>query len=261
MTANLESSPGGQLSASVHLLTVSILRQLRSRHSLINLLLLGLAILAVIAWSIRRERSAADFIEHVFLTVYVSFLLPIYCLSYGSACIASDREERTLVYLLVTPLPRPLIFLAKSAASLILSLAWTMGGLGLLCVLAGTPGRTAMRVLWPGIFSSTLAYVALFLLLSVTFRRATIVALAYALFLEVLIGNLPGIAKRMAISFYTRCLVFEPASELGMELSGLNRPELFLPIAASTAESILYIVSGVLFLAGMLVFTFREYAR
>jgi ABC-type transport system involved in multi-copper enzyme maturation permease subunit len=193
--------------------------------------------------------------------VFVSFLLPIFALSYATAGIAADREEQTLVYLLVSPIPRPLIYFAKSSASLLLALAWTMGGMTLMCWLGGESGRAAWHVLWPGVMWSTIAYVALFLLFGVMFRRATIVALAYALFIETLIGNMPGIAQRLAISFYTRCLIFDAGSTFGVLPSGPGNSELFVAIPSATAQMVLYMFSGGLLLAGLVIFSWREYSR
>ena len=156
-----------QLSATWYLFVVSLRRLVRSRQTMVSLLLLGFAALAVAAWAMRRERTAAQFTEEVFLTLFTSLLVPIFCLSYGTAGIASDREERTLVYLLVAPLPRPLVFLAKAFASLVPALVWTMGSLALLCRLAGKPGLETWPAVWPSVLWSTVAYVALFLLFSV----------------------------------------------------------------------------------------------
>ena len=249
-----------QISATWHLFWVSLWRLMRSRQTMVSLLLLSFAALAVIAWSMRRGRSADQFLEQVFLTLFVSVLAPIFSLSYGTAGIASDREERTLVYLLVAPLPRWLVFVAKAAASLVPALLWTIGGLALLCRLAGKPGMETLRLVWPSMVAATFAYVALFLVFSVQFRRATLLALAYALFLEGLVGNLPGIAKRMTVGFYVRCIVFDASSDLGLRLDGPLRAELFLPIAGTTAQSALLIISGVLFLIGMTIFAVREYS-
>lgn len=250
----------GQLSASCHLFNLSLRRLFRSRQTIVCCLLLAMASIAVVAWTLRRERSPKEFIEEIFLAVYVSFLLPIFCLSQATSGIASDREERTLVYLLVTPLPRPLMFLAKGSASLLLALAWTLGGMTLICWLAGRPGMDAMRVLWPAIFWSTVAYVALFLLFSVTFRRATIIALTYAIFIETLIGNMPGIAKRLAVSFYTRCLIFDAGSVFGVSPSGPGNADLFIAIPGPTAQTILYLLCGGLLLASLSIFSRREYS-
>lgn len=250
---------GGRLSASWHLAVVSLRRLAWSRQTIVSIMLLTLAAVAVFAWSHRRERTPADFIEDILLTVYMSFLLPMFCLSFASAGISTDREEQTLVYLLTTPLPRLWVFLAKSGAASAISLIWTIGSLGLLCRLAGKPGGEAFSAVWPAIFASTLAYVALFQLFSVIFRRATIVALGYALFLETLVGNMPGIVKRLTISFYARCLVFDAAADLGIGPTGPFNPLLFQPLPAATAEWMLYAASGALLLTGLLVFTTREY--
>ncbi|MFO0868396.1 MAG: hypothetical protein U0935_05560 [Pirellulales bacterium] len=250
----------GMISATWHLFLVSFLRLIRSRQTMVSLLLLGFAALAVVAWALRRERTPAQFTEEVFLTLFSSLLVPIFCLSFGTAGIASDREEQTLVYLLVAPLPRPCVFLAKALASLVPALLWTVGSLALLCRLAGRPGAEAWGALWPSVVWSTVAYVSLFLLFSVLFRRATLLALAYSLFLETLVGNLPGIAKRMAVSFYLKCLVFESSESFGLRLQGLFQPELFLPVSGSTAQLVLLALSGLFFLVAMIIFSVREYA-
>ncbi len=250
----------GTLRATWHLFVVSLLRLVRSRQTAVSLLLLAFAALAVIAWSIRRERTPAQFTEEIFLTLYTSLLVPIFCLCYGTVGVASDREEQTLVYLLVSPLPRPFVYLAKTAAAFVPSLAWTLGSLALLCWLGGAAGRKVWPVVWPASLFASLAFVSLFSVFSVLFRRATVLALTYALFLEALVGNLPGIAKRMAISFYMRCLVFDSAEQFQLSLRGLFQPEVFLPIPGSTAQNVLLIASASLLLFGLVVFCLREYA-
>jgi ABC-type transport system involved in multi-copper enzyme maturation permease subunit len=250
---------GGKFSASWHLAAISLRRLAWSRQTVISILLLSLAAVAVFAWSHRRDRTPADFIEDILVTVYMSFLLPMFCLSFASAGVSTDREEQTLVYLLTTPLPRPWILLAKLIAALVMSLAWTIGSLAVLCYLAGKPGVAAFSAVWPAIFAATLAYVALFQLFSVVFRRATIVSLGYALFLETLVGNMPGIVKRLTISFYARCLFFEAAADLGIGPTGPFNPLLFQPLPAATAQLVIYTGSGALLLAGLVIFTTREY--
>lgn len=250
---------GGRLSGSWHLAWVSLRRLVLSRQTIICGLLLTLAGLAVFAWSYRHERKPAEFIEDVLLTVYVSFLLPMFCLSFASAGVAGDREEQTLVYLLTTPLPRPWIFAAKVGAALAISLGWTIGSLAFLCYLAGKPGMESFHTVWRSVVASTVAYVALFQLFSVVFRRATIVALGYSLFLETLVGNMPGIVKRLTICFYTRCMIFESSAELGIGPTGQFNTLLFQPIPGGSAEAWLYTASALLLFAGLWVFSTREY--
>ena len=234
-------------------------------------MLLGFAVLATLAWSLRRDRIGQRFpepgefteqkklIEQILIPIYVSFLLPVFCLCFGTASIAGDRDERTLAYLLVSPLPRPLIYTAKYCSALLLVLLWTLGGLAVLCSVAGEPGRDAFSALWSAVLLSSLAYVGLFHLFSVFFRRATIVALAYALFLETFMGNMPGIAKRLAVSFFTECLIFDEGSRFGFGPSGHHDAALYLPVSAGTAQTVLCLMAGSTFLLGVLLFARREY--
>lgn len=250
----------GEITAALSLFGVAVRRLMRSRQTAVSLVLLGFACVAVLSWAHRRDRSPSDFIEQVFLTLFSTLLLPVFCLSYGTAGIASDREERTLVYLLVSPLPRWLVFVSKALASMAPAVAWSLGGLATMCWLAGDSGRTAWPVLWPGILATAIAYSALFLLFSVLFQRATLLALAYALFLETLVGNLPGIAKRLTISFYSRCQLFAAADKLDLKLRGLLDPEIFLPVSGPVAELALGLMSAGLLAMGLVIFCRREYA-
>jgi len=227
---------------------------------MISLLLLCFASLAVVAWSLHRDRTVGAFTEQILLPLYVSFLLPIFCLCYAAASIAGDREDQTLAYLLVTPLPRPAVYTAKYATAMLLTSVWTLGTMAILCRLAGPAGRSAFRLFWPAVLWSTLAYVGLFHLFSAAFRRATIVALTYSLFLETFLGNMPGMVKRVAVSFYTQCLIYDAAAPLGLGPAGSHNPGLFLPVTGRTAWLVLCVLAGGLFLAGMWLFCRREYA-
>jgi ABC-type transport system involved in multi-copper enzyme maturation permease subunit len=243
----------------MYLAGISTVRLLTSRQSVISLMLLAFAMLVAIAWSLRGERDVLEFTEELLLPVYITFLLPIFCLCYGVGGISSDREERTLVYLLVTPVPRPLVHLAKFVASMVLALAWSLGGMALLCIAAGAPGWGSFQLFWPATLWATIAYVALFHLLSVLFQRATIIAIAYALFLEAVVGNMPGIVKRVAITYYTRCMIFDAGAPLGMGPAGRHNPDLYLPISGQAAWIVLFVLAGAFFLIGTWAFSRREY--
>jgi ABC-type transport system involved in multi-copper enzyme maturation permease subunit len=244
----------------VVLALVSFRRLLRSRQSVVCALLLAAAGLASAAWSLRHGPGFQEFVSEVVLPVYVSFLLPMFCLCCATPSVAADREEKNLVYLLATPLPRPLICLAKYAASLTLAIAWTIATWAVLTRFAGPVGRALFRPFCPAVFWSTLAYVGLFHLFSVAIRRATMVALVYALFLETLLGNMPGIVKRVAISFYTECMILDAGARLGMHPTAGRDPALLLPISGDAAWTVLCVVGVLLLGAGVWVFSRTEYA-
>ena len=102
----------------------------------------------------------------------------------------------------------------------------------------------------------TLAYTCLFHLFAVAFRHATIIALIYALFMEVVLGNLPGIVKRVAINYYGRSLMYGAGAAEGLKTPDA---EWFQPLSTETAQwALAGIAIGGLALA-LVVFSRREY--
>jgi hypothetical protein len=103
---------------------------------------------------------------------------------------------------------------------------------------------------------ATLAFVALFHFIGAWARRPTVVALAYSFFLEVLLGDMPGLMKRVSLGFYTRCLMFDLAEGYGVRP---ERASVYLPVSGPTAAAVLVGVTAVLLLAGMAWFSRSEY--
>lgn len=199
------------------------------------------------------QREFREFSEFL-IVVFASFVVPICALAFGTASIGGDREDRTLVFLLVRPIPRWLILLAKFSATLPLVLGLVLGSYWLYCRLAGAVGQVAFDLYLPAITYMTLAYVCLFHLFAVSFRHATIIALVYALFMETLIGNLPGIVKRVAVNYYGRSLLYAAG-----EADGARMPEGFQPLSLEVATwALAGIAIGGLILA-CVVFSRREY--
>jgi ABC-type transport system involved in multi-copper enzyme maturation permease subunit len=191
----------------------------------------------------------------VFL-IFTGFLLPIWSLSFATEALGSEREGRTLVWLFSRPLPRWSIYLAKFLALLPWSLGLNLGGFAIICYLAGEPGRLAFRLYWPAIFGATLAYSALYHFMGACFRRAAVVALVYSFFLETILGSMPGYLKRISISFYTRCLMFDLAE--GHDVY-TEKPSIYLPVDGMTAWWVLGTVTVFLLALGMWVFSRTEY--
>jgi ABC-2 type transport system permease protein len=192
----------------------------------------------------------------VVFAVFVGFLLPIWSLSFATEALGGERESGTLVWLLTRPLPRPSIYLAKYLAMLPWSMGLNLGGFGLLCALAGPPGRLAFRLYWPAIMAGTLAYCSLFHLLSAIFRRSAVVGLVYSFFLETIFGSMPGQMKRVSISFYTRCLMFDAAQEYAVEP---EKPSIYMPVSGVTSWYVLLGLTAALVCIGMMVFARTEY--
>jgi ABC-2 type transport system permease protein len=190
-------------------------------------------------------------------SIFLSFLLPVWSLSFSTEALGGERDSRNLVWLLSRPLSRPAIYLAKFVAVLPWVLGLNLGGFGLLCLAAGGAGLRAFEVFWPAVAWASLAFCALFHLMGALFRRAAVVAIVYSFFLETILGNMPGYMKRFSISFYTRCLMFDAAERLGVQPP--EKPEIYLPVDGTTALCVLMTVTVVLLVAGMAIFARLEY--
>ncbi len=221
---------------------------------------LPLAICAI--WLVRRrydrmadvEAAFLKFSEHFVINAFVLFVVPICALVYGTTGVGSDREDRTLLFLLVRPIPRPLVLAAKFIAAIPLALSLIAGSFYVYCLLAGEAGRLAFELYLPAVLGMTLAYVGLFHLFAVAIRHSTIAALVYGIFIELLLGLVPGIIKRVTISYYGRVLIYDAAGP-----EGLDAPRGFEPISAHAAGwSLLGIALGSMLLV-FIVFQWREY--
>lgn len=219
----------------------------------------GQGVQAALAAAVRAgvEQSGFSVFSHwiVFL-LFLSFLLPLWNLSFATEALGGERESNSLIWLLSRPLPRAAIYLAKFVALLPWTLGLNLGGFGLLCLAAGPPGWLAFRLYWPAVLAATLALSALFYLMGAFFRRPAVAAIVYAFFLEVILGNMPGYLKRVSIGFYTRCMMFDAASTFGIQP---ERPDIFLPVDGTTAMSVLLGLTIAILGIGIVVFSRAQY--
>jgi ABC-type transport system involved in multi-copper enzyme maturation permease subunit len=207
------------------------------------------------AWAVLQRTDFIRFSRGVF-GIFVSFLLPLWSLSFGTAALGSDREGHNLLWLLTRPLPRAAIYLAKFVALLPWALALNLGGFALLCLAAGRPGLQALGLFWPAVLCATLAFASLFHLIGAYFRWPAVIALVYAFFLEMILGNMPGYVKRLSISFYTRCMMYDAAGTFGVQPES---PSVYLPVSGTAALAMLLGVTVALLLLGMYLFSRTEY--
>ena len=81
---------------------------------------------------------------------------------------------------------------------------------------------------------ATLAFAALFHLIGAWFRRPAVIALVYAFFLETIMGNMPGFFKRVSISFYARCMMYDAAGAYGVQPES---PAVYLPVERDDGDA------------------------
>lgn len=258
-TPTLNACVPSMPSACWHLFALTIRRQFFSRQTLASFVLSLLCCLIVLAWSRQSDPTSKRLAEQVLVPTFVAFLMPIFAICYGASGIGGEREDRTLIYLLICSLPRPLVYLMKSLAGLSLVAAWTAATLWTMCWLAGEPGRNVFDVFLLASLFGGLTYASLFLLVGAVFRHGTIISLVYWFFLEVLFGNLPGTVKRISVAFYVRCMVYDAGADLNLGPLGRAAREMFLPVSGETATIVLASTIAALLIAGLVLFEHREY--
>jgi ABC-type transport system involved in multi-copper enzyme maturation permease subunit len=265
---------GSAWTAWAYLTALSFRRLWWTWHTFAAVLLLALMALVVLGGSIWRLHeygewgwTAIGFSRTVLLGLYLGFLLPLLSLAFASQSLGGEWEDRTLIWVLTRPLPRPWVYLAKFLAALPWTFGLTLGGWFLLGALGGANALWAAAQLWPAAALGTLTYVCLFQLLGAAFRRSTIIGVAYAFVVETLVGSMPGMVKRISVNFYAKCVLYDLAARVGLDQpSGTHRsgvvPErafFFLPVDGWTAVAVLLSAAAVLFAIGMIVFSRREY--
>jgi ABC-type transport system involved in multi-copper enzyme maturation permease subunit len=209
------------------------------------------------AWRVALDGSGFHvFSSWLVFPVFLSFLLPIWSLSFATTALGGEREAGSLLWLVTRPIPRPAIYLAQYLALLPWSLGLNLGGFGLLCLAAGWPGALAFQLYWPAVLWATLAFCALFHLFAACFRRPAVVGIVYVFFLETILGNMPGTMKRISINYYTRCLMFDAASAYGVQP---DKPSIYLPVSGTIAWWVLVGGTLALLAAGMIVFARAQY--
>src|SRR5262249_59830427 len=101
------------------------------------------------------------FSNWVVFSVFTTFLLPLWSLSFATEGLGREREAGNLIWVLTRPLSRPAIYLAKYVSILPWCLALNLGGFWLLSVAAGGPRHPDFLLYWPARLAATFAFLAL----------------------------------------------------------------------------------------------------
>jgi ABC-2 type transport system permease protein len=189
--------------------------------------------------------------------VFMGFVLPLFTLSYASGAFGTDRESRSLVWLMTRPIPRSGIYLAKFIGTLPWCLAFGLGGFAAVCLAGGEYGREALSRYWPAATMATVAFASLFHLVGAIFRRPVVVGLVYVFFFEAVVAALPGSLKLLSLTFYARSLMYNEAAAAGYPVEML--PAMTAAVSSETAWAVLGGATVVITLFGMWLFARSDY--
>ena len=191
---------------AILLVTAMSARQLLGQRRILFPVLLTLVpvILAVIERAGTGDSAAAGAAD-VLGPWVAAALLPLTTLILATSALGSEIEDGTAVYLLAKPIPRWRILAGKllaawgAAAVIVIAAAAVSGAI----VLAGESGWNVLGGFVVALLAGTLAYSAIFLMLSLLTSRALLAGLAYVFVWEwIMTGIAPGV-QRASIGEYT----------------------------------------------------------
>jgi ABC-2 type transport system permease protein len=247
------------------LVALTLRRQLVSRKTLLVLLFIAAIAVLVVAIGAVSPFKPHEFGKWIVLLLYLTFVVPLSSLAFGTGALGDERDEKTLSYLLTRGLPRSAVYAAKLLGAAPLALVLNLGGLWMLAWLGSLDALTGRQTpgglfapFAPAVLWMTLAYVALFQLLGASFRHAAAISVAYVFFIEVFIGRMPGILKRISIQFYGSCLAYANGDHLGVRLTR-EEARNFLPIGEEASRWTLIAIALALVIAGAALFSRKEY--
>jgi len=228
--------------------------------------------LAAYRASVYEGSSFYVFTRWIVFEVIATFLIPLWSIGFATEGVGREREAQNLLWVLIRPLPRPAIYLAKFVGLLPWCLLLNLGGFALICLTpaildlafsfpecrieGGRVGLTALSLYWPAVLWGTLAFASLFHLLAATFRHAAVLALLYSFFIEMVVGNLPRDLKRFSLSFYMRCMMYDEGGGLGIRP---DNPLVYQTVSGTTACLVLAGTTVALLAIGAFIFGRKEY--
>lgn len=174
-------------------------RQLAGRSRLLGFGLLNLVPAGLLAAASRSAHPTAIDLEFGVLLVvpFFALVIPTTSLILASSALGEERRDKTLSFLLLRPISRLEIVIAKTIAAALVSTGFAaIGALGLSLTWWAVGG--SMDVLLPILAGAALAcmlYSAVFVVVGNILAKATLVGLIYVLFFEtVLVDELPRLA-------------------------------------------------------------------
>jgi len=196
-------------------------------------------------------------------TTVLGFSLPLLSLFYSLSAFSDDREDGTLIYLLVRPVPRASLYAGKLLGALVAAGALgafiTVGlDVATRVVLGSSPLLPALYPRFLGLLLiGTGSYAALYAALALLFKRPAIVCLFHAFIWESFLPNARGQLPNLTFSHNLKALLVDWAPEL----KGIVAQRRVILPDASDAGTFLAIVGGAALVAGVALFCTREWEK
>jgi ABC-2 type transport system permease protein len=183
------------------------LRELLFRRS--TLLLAGLSMLPWLLGLLFKvggdsEDDPVEFAVRVLCTLLiVTIVLPLTALLFGTSVLGDELEDGTVIYLLTKPVERWRILLPKIAAAWLLTWLLVLASIaGAVLIVLGGSGGSIILGFGIGSAVGALAYVCVFVLLSIVTSRALIAGLVFVFIWEGAVSGIFEGVRYLSIRHY-----------------------------------------------------------
>jgi ABC-2 type transport system permease protein len=212
-----------------------ILRQLLTRGRVSALVVIG-AVVALLGWLVGRASPPEEFppltaaeialqeLEAgVFVVSLVGFtlLVPIVALVFAGASLGDTREDGTLVYLWLRPMPRAGIAVGAWLAAITVSLPLTLVPMTLTAYLLDTGSELVAAAVIATIVG-IIAYSAIFVMLGLVVKNSIVWGLGYILIWEGLVASFGSAAAKVAVRGYLSSVLTDRTG-VDIELGDLSQ--------------------------------------
>jgi len=212
-----------------------LLRQLLTRGRVAALLVIG-AVVVLLGWLVGRASPPEEFpplsaaevaLEELEAGVFVvsligfTLLVPIVALVFAGASLGDTREDGTLVYLWLRPMPRSGVVAGAWLAAITVSLPLTLIPMTATAVLLDA-GSDLVAAAVIATIVGILAYSAIFVLLGLVVKNPIVWGLGYILIWEGLVASFGSAAAKVAVRGYLSSILTDRTG-VDIELGNLSQ--------------------------------------
>ena len=203
--------------------------------------------------------SATDLISKILLMIYIQLLLPILALFFGTSIVHEEVENKTLVFLTTSPVPKHAIVLGKYMAYLLVSLVIINLALLLSFIIININHLNSLiyQKEFLTFFSvgilALCSYMAFFLFLGTWLKKSLILGLMFIFGWESIVHYFPGVTQKFTLMHYIKSLLPASSESVKFLVFKLEASPVFEAVVVLLAIALVSII------AGAIIFTRKEY--
>ncbi|GIU84588.1 MAG: hypothetical protein KatS3mg008_1363 [Acidimicrobiales bacterium] len=178
----------------------------------------------------------------------LTLAVPLTALSVSAALFGNMREDGSIVYLWMRPVPGVVVAFSAWVASLAFVLPTALLATAAPLAIARAPSELFVSTIWAAGLASA-AYSALFLVPGLRLRRPVVASLVYWFAWEVLAGAVGGFVLRVSVIGYVRAVIAPAAENVSPAVSVAAAPVSPMTAAAAcmTFTGVALLLAGIMF--------------